>query len=299
METVKQLTLRVRESLTEGLKARASTEGRSVNALAEDLLAAGLENGSGDQADYARMVAEPEKSLAQFYRLLSRYHAPSENAVAPVSESEIRFLAKSVIGELNYRDLPLPAYYRAREIADNALKTGTITIKDVGEIFPLTIPYYLQTTAQRNEFARVNTPDDIKTDEMEFESSDVLVKRAIRFRVNVEGTLRNRISAQELHVAPLVSLYIWSDHFGITMNWQRYMATVRLAELLEHQGYEATTPILNGISFVKRDFWLIRLEDIDIRLTQDEMKEFCAGLLAIHNDKFKDVMQTMRYLFGE
>ena len=78
MRPMKQLITRVDEELHERLKARASAEGRSVNALVTDLLRAGLAEGD----DRARIRARIDAAG------LSVVHRPWRPA--PSQEAAIR-----------------------------------------------------------------------------------------------------------------------------------------------------------------------------------------------------------------
>ncbi|ELC6755237.1 hypothetical protein Q6X42_004032 [Salmonella enterica] len=296
--TLKQLTLRLPEALIERLKMTAKLEGLSVNSLAERYMNIGLDTGDNDQAEYSRMIAEPFEPLSRFYHLLSDNISDSEYNydVVPLTPAELRFLAEGALTEINKRNTSLPWYSEAKLIAEQALKSEVIKFDDADRLFPFALRYYLKYRADRAEFATVNTPDTIRSVMKEHHNGNIF------FRVNIDGTIRNRMAAKEQRISPLVSLDIDGDYFTVMLGWEKYIVTARLLRYLESESWTKESPVIDGISFTrseKSEHWKMRIDDMEIILTHDELQSLGNGLLDIHYRQLKSVMNSMIRLYGE
>ncbi|HCR0228427.1 TPA: hypothetical protein OMS91_003317 [Enterobacter kobei] len=296
--TVKQLNLRFDETIIVRLKSTARQEGISVNTLVERYLINGLDNESGDQAEYALMKAEPSPPLSRLYHLLEDNILDSEYNYdpAPLSPAEIRFMAEGALTEINRRSVPLPWYSETRTIAEHAIKSDTITFDDADKLFPFALRHYLKYRADRATFAAENTPDTIRSVTKEYQSGN------LSFRLNVEGTIRNRMAPKEQRVSPMVRLDIDGNYFTVMLGWEKYIATVRLLRYLESESWTKETPVIDGISFTRADkpeHWKMRNDDMEILLTDEELQYLCNGLLDAHSSKLKSVMNIMTRLNGE
>lgn len=295
---VKQLNLRFPEALIDRLKSTAKQENVSVNMLVERYLINGLDNESSDQADYSRMIAEPFTPLSRIYHLLSDNISDSEYNydTAPLTPAEIRFLAEGSLAEINRRNIQLPWYTETKKIAEHALKSETITFDDADRLFPFALRHYLKSRADRVTFAADNTPDTIRSVTKEYQNGN------LSFRLSVEGTIRNRMVPKEQRVSPLVRLDIDGNYFSVMLGMEKYIATVRLLRYLESESFTKDTPVINGISFTRADkseHWKMRNDDMEILLTDEELKYLCNGLLDAHSSQLKSVMNIMIRLNGE
>ena len=57
-----------------------------------------------------------------------------------------------------------------------------------------------------------------------------------------------------------------------------------------------------GVSITRADkpeHWRLRIDDMDILLTEDELQHLSNGLLDIHHRQLKSIMNTMLRLNGE
>lgn len=299
----KQLTLRMAEENIERLKTGAKLANVSVNTFTENAIEYALDNQNASDADYTRMTANPVPTLERLYHILTDTSYPdySLHDKPALTVSEIRFLANGANREIDAKKIMLPFYESLRQQATDAIWYSEISYENLINLFPLALSYYLHEPSALAAFATRNTPDDIESHKYAF-MPNVLAGENMRFVVSVEGTSRNRQSPPELRVAPMVNLEISNRHFGLTMNWKRYIGAVRLAGFLESTGYQSSTPVLNGISLindVRSEGWKIRLPDIDIILTEEELKEFCSGLLNVHRHELQHVMWILLLLFGE
>lgn len=296
--TLKQLTLRLPEILIERLKSTAKQDGNSVNTLAERYLNNGLDTEGNDQAEYSRMIAEPFAPLNKLYHLLVENISDSEDNsdVSPLTPAEIRFVADGALKEINKRNVQLPWYTEAKQIAEHALKSETIRFNDTDRLFPFALRHYLKYRADRATFAADNTPDTIRSVTKEYQNGN------LSFRLSVEGTIRNRMVPIEQRVSPLVRLDIDGNYFSVMLGWEKYFATVRLLRYMESESWPKETPVIDGISFTRADkpeHWKMRNDDMEILLTDDELQYLCNSLLDEHSSKLKSVMNIMIRLNGE
>lgn len=296
--TLKQLTLRLPETLVERLKSTAKQEGNSVNTLAERYLNNGLDTEGTEQANYSRMIAEPFAPLNKLYHLLTDNISDNEYNydTAPLTPAEIRFVAEGALTEINRRNVQLDWYSEAKQIAEHALKSEIIRFNDTDRLFPFALRHYLKYRADRATFAADNTPDTIRSVTREYQNGN------LSFRLSVEGTIRNRMVPKEQRVSPLVRLDIDGNYFSVMLGWEKYIATVRLLRYLESESWTKETPVINGISFTRADkpeHWKMRNDDMEILLTDNELQYLCNGLLDAHDGKLKSVMNIMIRLNGE
>lgn len=296
--TLKQLTLRLPEALIERLKLTAKQEGISVNSLAERYMNIGLNTEDNDQAEYSRMIAEPFEPLSRLYHLLSENISDSEYNFdyAPLTPAELRFVAEGALTEINKRNTVLPWYSEAKQIAEQALKSEVIRFDDADRLFPFALRCYLKYRADRAEFAAVNTPDTIRSVVKEHHNGNIF------FRVNIEGTIRNRMAPKEQRISPLVSLDIDGNYFTVMLGWEKYIVTSRLLRYLESESWAKESPVIDGISFTrseKPEHWRMRIDDMEIILTHEELESLGNGLLDIHERQLKSIMNCMIRLYGE
>ena len=296
--TLKQLNLRFDETIIARLKSTARHEGVSVNTLVERYLINGLDNESSDQAEYALLKAEPFAPLSRIFTLLGGNISDQivNMEMPPLSDAETRFIASGALDEINKRGVLLPWYQEVKTAAERALTLDHMDYSQLDLLFPFALTHYLPYRADRAGFAADNTPDTIRSVTKEYQSGN------LNFRVSVEGTIRNRMAPKELRVAPLVRLDIDGNYFSVMMGWEKYIATVRLLRYLESESWFKESPVIAGVSITRADkpeHWRLRIDDMDILLTGDELQHLSNCILDIHHSQLKSIMNIMLRLNGE